>query len=254
MRTVIIIGYGNVAQAIAPAINASKGFTVKQILHRTPGDPEQLPPFPIVNSFDQLEEADIYMLCVNDDAISEVSQALPFSDRLVVHTSGSIPMDTLADHKRRGVFYPLQSFTKGKRIAWKEVPLCLESAVPEDLELLKALAAALSPRVYEINSEQRKKIHLSAVVVNNFTNHLYYLAETLCKEHDIPFEILHPLLLETAQKVQRMDPYTAQTGPARRNDQKTLNSQLIQVRNTPLEEVYKVLTASILATYEREKL
>lgn len=254
MNTVTILGYGNVGQALSAAFSSLSDFEVRQIYCRTPQNLEETPPFEVVSDLQKLAEADLYLLCVSDDAIEEVSNQLPFNDRLVAHTSGSMPLSILNNQKCKGVFYPLQTFTPGKQIPWAEVPFCLEADRDEDLKTLKKFCSPLSERVYELNSEQRKKLHLAAVVVNNFVNHLYYRGEELCKSHGIPFEILHPLILETAQKITEVTPYDAQTGPARRNDQKTLNSQLSQLMDTPLENLYSILTDSIIATYERKEL
>ena len=254
MHKVVIIGYGNVGQAMASAINSLPDFEVVQIYCRNRDNAPASIPFPVVADLQQLTPADIYLLCVNDDAIREVSEMLPFGGRLVAHTSGSIPMEALSQKQRRAVCYPLQTFTRDKEIKWSEVPICVECEDENDNRLLNALAQQLSGRVYQINSDQRKKLHLAAVIVNNFVNHLYYLGETYCRENNIPFDILHPLILETALKIRELSPYEAQTGPARRNDQKTLNSQLLQLKDSPVEQIYKILTTSIIATYEREKL
>lgn len=254
MHDIILIGFGNVGRSLFKGIQQSHEFRVRQIFVRNKNRLDLPSSVQVTDDLKALDSADLYILCVTDDAIEEVSTSLPFNDRLVVHTSGSSSVSSLKDQTRAGVFYPLQSFSSSKEVSWREVPLCLEATTESDLTFLKKLGKALSEKVYAINSEQRKKLHLAAVVANNFTNHLYFLAESICKDHNIPFEVLHPLILETATKIQSMTPYEAQTGPARRNDQKTLNSQLQQVEGTALENIYKLLTASIASTYEREKL
>ncbi|WP_224491067.1 Rossmann-like and DUF2520 domain-containing protein [Robertkochia flava] len=254
MKSVVIIGFGNVGQAFTKAIAGTDNFEVVQIFCRNGKLKTSSFPCPVTFDMKELLPADLYLICVSDDAIGEVSNDLPFRNRLVVHCSGSIPMTALSAAQRRGVFYPLQSFSPDKAVEWSEVPFCLEAEKEDDIELLTALARELSDRVYSLSSEQRKRLHLAAVLVNNFVNHLYYLGESYCREHDIPFDILHPLISETALKIQNIPPYEAQTGPARRNDQKTLNSQLLQLKGSSLEEIYKTLTTSIIATYEREKL
>ncbi|THD67531.1 DUF2520 domain-containing protein [Robertkochia marina] len=254
MHDIILIGFGNVGQSLFKGIQETHEFRVRQIFVRNKDHADLPTSVRVTDNLQALESADLYIVCVTDDAIEEISKNLPFNDRLVVHTSGSSAVSSLKDQTRAGVFYPLQSFSRSKEVNWKEVPLCLETTLESDLTFLKKLGRALSDKVYAINSEQRKKLHLAAVVANNFTNHLYFLAESICKDHNIPFEVLHPLILETATKIQSMTPYEAQTGPARRNDQKTLNSQLQQVEGTALDKIYKLLTASIASTYEREKL
>src|SRR5690606_37403117 len=122
------------------------------------------------------------------------------------------------DKNRKGVFYPLQTFSKSKEVNFKEIPICLEAANHQDLEWLKKVANVISDKVFEIDSEKRKTLHVSAVFVSNFVNHLYGIGEELCKENDIPFDILKPLIAEVADKINYLSPEQAQTGPAKRGD------------------------------------
>ena len=157
----------------------------------------------------------------------------------------------LNSKNRKGVFYPLQSFSKEKEINFKEVPFCLETAHKLDFELLKKIATLLGSNSYNINSEQRKKLHVAAVFVNNFVNHLYYLGNEICDENNIPFEILKPLIKETSNKIIDLQPFDAQTGPAIRKDSKTINKHL-ELLNENQQKIYSILTKSIIETYGKK--
>jgi predicted short-subunit dehydrogenase-like oxidoreductase (DUF2520 family) len=199
----------------------------------------------IITDFNDLAKADIYIIAVSDDAISKVSLQLPFENRLVVHTSGSVSLDALDKKNRKGSFYPLQTFSKGKEIDFSKIPICLESENKTDFDVLEKVAQSISNTVFKINSEQRKALHISAVFVNNFVNHLYQMGNEICIENNVPFEILKPLILETANKVMTLSPKEAQTGPAKRNDNKTIEAHLDFLSNENQATIYKILTQSI---------
>ena len=170
---------------------------------------------------------------------------MPFKNRLVVHTSGSVSLDSLNTNNRKGVFYPLQTFTKNKEVDFKSIPICLESENATDYQLLDRVAKSISEKVFTINSEQRKALHVAAVFVNNFTNHLYQLGNEICEEHQVPFEILNALIQETAQKINTLAPENAQTGPAIRNDKLIIEAHQLFLSNSNQSNIYKILTQSI---------
>ena len=199
----------------------------------------------------KLKEADIYILAVNDDAISELSSLLPFKNRFVVHTSGSVSPYDIDKKNRRGVFYPLQTFSKSAPIDFSEVPICLETLVKTDYKLLKHLAVRVSNHAKRVNSDQRASLHLAAVFVNNFTNQIYRVAHEITESQGAEFDMLKPLIMETAKKVQYMSPYKAQTGPAKRNDKKTIKKHLKALENEHHKAIYKLLTESIKKTHGR---
>lgn len=247
MISIVILGSGNVATHLISAFQKSNEILIKQIFARNPS--VTIPDFPqekIIHSIDQLTEADIYIISITDTAINELANKIPFENKLVVHTSGSMPIDILGNKNRKGVFYPLQTFTKNKEVDFKEIPICLEAENENDLKLLENLASKISNKSYFINSEQRKAMHVAAVFVCNFVNHLYQLGNEICTENNIPFEILHPLIEETANKIKSISPIDAQTGPARRNDTVTINSHLNFLNDNNKKEIYKILTKSII--------
>lgn len=246
MIKVIIIGSGNVAQHLIQAFEKSKKIDVVQAFSRQKEAlAHLLDSHKITNNFNDIKEADLYIIAVSDDAITAVSSKLPFKNRLVVHTSGSVSIDALDKKNRNGIFYPLQTFSKKAEVDFSQIPLCLESQKEPDFEFLKKVAEMISHKVYKINSEQRKALHIAAVFVNNFTNHLYQIGNQICTANHIPFEILQPLIQETAKKITRLSPEEAQTGPAIRNDQLTIAAHLDFLLDENQKNIYQILTQSI---------
>ena len=246
MIKVVLIGSGNVAQHLIKAFAKSAIIDVIQVFSRQKeAVTSLLDSNKITDNFNDLAEADLYIIAVSDDAIATVSSQLPFENRLVVHTSGSVPLDALDNKNRKGSFYPLQTFSKKADIDFSQIPIFLESENETDYELLNSVAELISNKVYKINSEQRKALHVSAVFVNNFVNHLYHIGNEICEENKVPFEVLKPLILETANKIMTLSPKEAQTGPAIRNDEQTIASHLDFLSDENQKNIYKILTQSI---------
>lgn len=254
MVKITIIGGGNVAHHLIEQVQLTDGLQLVQAWARNPYELSmRFPKLTVVSDFSLLEDADVYVLAVSDDAIESVSTHLPFANKLVVHVSGTQPLTLLSDTNRRGVWYPLQSFSKEKKIDLKEVPFCLETENEVDLEVLKQLTVLLGAKVYELDSEQRKALHVAAVFCNNFVNQMYHLADSICEQHNLPFDILKPLILATAKKVENSKPIEVQTGPAVRNDQNTINNQETFLKDVPqIQKIYNLLTRSIQETHVKE--
>jgi predicted short-subunit dehydrogenase-like oxidoreductase (DUF2520 family) len=251
MIKVVLIGSGNVAQHLITAFtkntNSNSKFELVQVFSRNPSQISHLiEQQKITSNYNQLTEADIYIICVSDSSIIEVSNQIPFKNKLVVHTSGSISINELNNSNRKGGFYPLQTFSKNKSIDFKEIPIFIESQNEEDYKLLEEIAYSISNKIYKINSDQRKSLHIAAIFACNFTNHLYQLANDICDENQLPFEVLIPLIQETAEKVKFLSPEQAQTGPAKRNDTATIKSHLDSITNKNQHKIYELLTQSIL--------
>ncbi|WP_269222974.1 Rossmann-like and DUF2520 domain-containing protein [Flavobacterium sp. IMCC34518] len=246
MIKITIIGSGNVAQHLIDAFAKSGAVEIMQVFSRTQKQISSLlDSSKITNDWNALIETDLYIIAVSDDAIASVSSQLPFENRLVVHTSGSAPLTILDNKNRKGVFYPLQTFTKGKTIDFNAIPFCLETQNESDYEILEKVAKSISQSVYKIDSHQRKALHVAAVFVNNFTNYLYQLGNDICQENHVPFDILKPLILETAEKLLTLSPKEAQTGPAKRNDISTIEAHESFLSNENQSTIYKILTQSI---------
>lgn len=247
MVKVTIIGSGNVAQHLITAFANSDSTELVQVFSRDISKVAHLVSSEMITSdFNSLTDADIYIISVLDDAIAEVSKQLPFTGKLVVHTSGSQPLEILDAKNRRGVFYPLQTFTKNKPVNFREIPICLEAGDICDYEILESVARCISDKIFAIDSKQRKALHVAAVFASNFTNHLYKIASDVCRENNMPFEILKPLIGETANKIRLLSPEDAQTGPAKRNDQQTIAAHLDFIKDIGRNELYKILTQSII--------
>ena len=250
MISVVLLGAGNLGQQFFKALVKNQTLNLIQWYNRSLG---AIKPFSnevsITDNLKELKQADIYILAVSDDRIALLSSALPFENRLVVHTSGSTSIHDLDKKLRRGVLYPLQSFTKDRPVDFTNVPLCLEALNKEDYVLLQGIASGLGSPSYKISTEQRKTLHLSAVFVNNFGNQLFRIAHEISDAQSINFDILKPLILETAEKIKEMSPYMAQTGPALRGDKKTVKRHMKQLQDSPHKEVYELLTKSIQKTH-----
>ena len=246
MIKITLIGSGNVAQHLIKAFDKSEAIEIAQVFSRKKETLASLVEFDkIVDDFQDLKEADLYIIAVTDNAISEVSKQLPFINQLVVHTSGTASIETLDDKNRKGVFYPLQTFSKNKDVDFSVIPICLEAENTFDFRVLDTVAKSISKAVFPINSEQRKALHVAAVFVNNFTNHLYQIGQEICEENKVPFEILKPLIQETADKINTLNPTDAQTGPAKRNDSTTIETHLDYLTDENQKNIYKILTQSI---------
>ncbi len=252
MISVVILGAGNVASHLFKAFQNSESVTIVQWYNRSINAISSYGnTVSITDNLDDLVDADVYLIAVSDTAIKPLSQRLNFDNRLVVHTSGSVNIHDIDKKHKRGVFYPLQTFSKAAEIDFGEVPICIEAIDKTDLEALKQLAEALGSNYYKISTEQRQTLHVSAVYVNNFVNQLYRIAHEISDAKSINFDILKPLILETAKKVQELSPYMAQTGPAMRNDKATIKKHLKLIENEEHKAIYELLTQSIKKTHGR---
>ena len=252
MTSVILLGAGNVGTHLYKAFSKSENVSVTQWYNRSLlGLQPYKNEVELIDKLSDLKLADIYILAVSDDAIANLSKKLPFEDRFVVHTSGSVNMHDLDKKLQRGVFYPLQTFSKSSEVNFKDVPICIEVKEKRNLQLLKDLAEAIGSPYYKTISEQRQALHLAAVFINNFVNQLYRVAHEISETNNVEFDVLKPLILETARKVQHMSPYMAQTGPAKRNDKKTMKRHQELLDNDHHKAIYELLTQSIKNTHGR---
>jgi len=246
MIKVVLLGSGNVAQHLLQVMLKTADIELVQVFARHKNSISHLiAEEQITSNYQDLKEADVYIISVSDNAIAEVSNQFPFKNRLVVHTSGTSEFSVLDDKNRKGVFYPLQTFSKSKAVDFSTIPICLETENESDYKTLETLANLISKKVYSISSEQRKSLHVAAVFVCNFVNHLYQIGNQICDENQVLFEILHPLILETANKITELSPKEAQTGPAVRNDTKTIEKHIEFLQNSNYKEIYTLLTQSI---------
>lgn len=253
MIKVIFLGFGNVNSHLLKTLYKTNKVVVKQVFNRN--FIKMISPFeniPFTDDISKIEDADIYIIGIPDDAISSFSESLSFQNKLVVHTSGGAAMNVLSSKNRRGIFYPLQTFSKHLEVDFKNIPICIEAENSKDLEILHSLGGLISENVVEISSEKRAKLHLAAVFVNNFVNHLYEIGSEILKDEDLPFEMLKPLIAETASKIELLSPKNAQTGPARRNDKKTIEKHLHLLAGSPYKKIYELFTEQLNQNYGKE--
>jgi len=242
---ITIIGSGNVATHLVAAFK-NAGHRIVQVYSRNMQNAALLAYHVGAEAIDDLShiniETDLFIISVNDDAIVSIAEGLAKYGKLTIHTSGAVSLGALsAIISKAGVFYPLQTFNKNKEIDFFTVPPCIEGVDEGITGQLEQLAQTISNRVYRVNSEQRKALHLAAVFACNFPNYLYGASQQLLEKQQMDFEMLRPLILETAQKVQEHLPAEVQTGPAIRNDENTMAAHLQMLNNEPaLKSIYTV--------------
>lgn len=197
--------------------------------------------------------ADIAIICVSDDAIEEVAQSLKLpSDCILAHSSGTKPLSSLgyAQTANIGVFYPLQTFTKGKKVDFTNIPICIEADNNDTMDVLGSLASTISHRIAELNSKDRAVLHLSAVFASNFSNHMLTIAKEIMDQNKLDYELLKPLISEIINKSLNQGPQFAQTGPAKRGDLSTLDKQYQSLASDPdTAELYQKISQHILDYY-----
>ncbi len=248
MQTVII-GSGNVAYHLAKAF-IQNGISIDQIFGRNEKELQKISSeLNISYSTENLQDADLYIICVSDNSVEDVSKIIAKKDCLVAHTSGSLPKEILIGQYRKSSFYPLQTFSKTKNLDYKKIPFFIETENEEDQRILTDLASKISDNVMESSHEKRKYIHLTAVFACNFVNHLFARAKEISDAQEIPFDYFLPLINETVQKISEIEPKSAQTGPAVRNDKRILELHEQLLKDESLE-IYKTMNHSIKKMYE----
>ncbi|NWJ49872.1 MAG: DUF2520 domain-containing protein [Bacteroidetes bacterium] len=250
---IAIIGAGNVATHLGLAL-LKAGQQIHCIYNRDEERGRALASLfgaRYINDLTLLNQHDLIILAVSDDAISVIANKLKKSSALVVHTSGTIPLSSLSVIGMNvGIFYPLQTFSKQHAVDFNTIPICVYSTTEEYCQSLFSLASKLSNSVHIINDDQRRKIHIAAVLVNNFSNYLYIKAFDFLSENNLPVQLIKPLIVETALKINDIPPFEAQTGPAKRGDMDTIAKHLDLIKNDKeLNELYKMITDRILSMY-----
>lgn len=254
---IVFLGSGNAATVLA-RLMYQKGHRILQVWSRNAAHAVQLANEVEAHAIDELaaidSSADLCVLAVSDDAVREVASQLSLRKKILVHTAGSVAMDVLKGASPNyGVLYPLQSLRK--EMSWiPEIPLLTDGNSDEVKVLLFDFAQTLSAHVKEAGDAERLHLHLAAVMVNNFTNHLYAVTEDFCSKHQLRFELLHPLIIETAQRIKMGSAFDLQTGPARRGDEQTLEKHVqLLAQSPPLQHLYETISKSILEMYYKKK-
>lgn len=248
---VTLIGSGNLATNLGHALKEAK-VEILQIYSRTEANAKRLATELGVEAYtEQISEinslSDVYVVSVKDDALKGVGKELRrvLPDQLIVHTAGSMPMDVLKG-ERRGVFYPMQTFSRQRIVPFAHIPVFLEAHREEDLKVLRTLAECLTDSVFVLSSEDRKWLHIAAVFCCNFTNHMAALSARLLERHGIPFSTMLPLMEETVRKLHELPPHDAQTGPAVRGDEEVVQRHLQALEEDPdMAQLYEMISKSI---------
>jgi predicted short-subunit dehydrogenase-like oxidoreductase (DUF2520 family) len=249
----VIVGSGNVATHLATSLY-SNGCEISQVFSRKKENAEILAKKVGAQAIDNLRNidtaADVCVFSVSDDAIAALlaeNAKWLGKKTLLVHTAGSVSIDVFSGFAEHyGVLYPLQSFSKNRAVNFNEIPLFIEGNDFVTEQRVRDLARILSFKIYPVNSEQRKRVHLAAVFACNFVNDMYRNAGKILEKSSLPFEVLQPLIMETARKVQKLSPAAAQTGPAARHDKKTMQQHLQILESQPvLQKIYESLSEDI---------
>jgi predicted short-subunit dehydrogenase-like oxidoreductase (DUF2520 family) len=248
-QNVVIFGCGNVASYFAERFKALN-YTILQVYHPNIHKAEDFAASFHTSGIDDLEKinqkADIFFIAVKDSAIESIAAHLPNTNGIVVHTSGAIKLEVLNKHKRAAVFYPLQTFTKGIKTVNQDFPLLIECKEKSDEKQLEALAINMGMKVHFINSNQRTEIHLAAVFAANFANHCIKIGYDLMASKNHAPAMLLPLIKESINKLNYIEPAQAQTGPAIRHDEVTIQKHLQLLNNNPsIKLMYEMLTKNI---------
>jgi len=251
---ITIIGAGNVATHLAESLHA-ECVEIVQIFSRNLHNAKELANKINAEPIDSLRQlsskANVCIFAVKDDVIPALLQENSVffnNDMLLLHTAGSVSIDVFKNYSSQfGAFYPLQTFSKNRKLNFAEIPVFIEGNTGDVVDKIRNLAQKITQKVYSINFEQRQQLHLAAVFANNFTNFMYNIANQLVKEKYLTFEMLLPLILETAQKVQTLSPEEAQTGPALRGDKTTIASHeemLNEHKNW--KQLYQLISEAIM--------
>ncbi len=250
-----IIGSGNVAHHLCQAFKQNN-MNLCQIFSRNISKGSGLAKqagIEFISDIHQLDDdIDVFVFAITDTAIGEVLATREWNQKMLVHTAGSISIDVFKGFSPNyGVLYPLQSFSSFRTMNYSDIPFCIEANNADNLESVRSLARSISSKIYEMNTDQRQHLHLTAVFVSNYVNHMFSIAQQLSKEKNIPFDIYHPLIRETIAKALESDPVAGQTGPARRNDQPILARHTKMLESHPdWQKIYTFVSQSIINMYK----
>ena len=248
---IVLIGAGNLATHLGKALHAA-GHDMVQVFSRTMQSAETraslLDAEPLTNMAQVRDDADVYIFSVKDSALEQlISQLCGGEKKVFLHTAGSMPMSVFRGKALHyGVLYPMQTFSKQREVDFSIIPCFIEANDEFALKQIEGLAGQISHRVFQLSSEDRKYLHLSAVFACNFANHCYAASQKLLQQHGIPFDVMLPLIDETAAKVHGMTPKEAQTGPAVRYDENVIGKQIQLLENQPyFQKIYDCMSKSI---------
>jgi predicted short-subunit dehydrogenase-like oxidoreductase (DUF2520 family) len=278
---VVIIGSGNVATHLSLQMK-NCGFEIVQVFSKNLENAKILADKLQTNYISKIDEinsnADIYIISISDSAIEKIVEKLASlrgkydrsnlssdeetkrlrhcvrnDEKIFIHTSGSISIEVLNKFQNYGVIYPLQTFSKNRKIEFENIPVFIEANNAKTIDIIEIIANKISTKVYKADSETRMILHISAVFANNFTNQMYSIAKQLVEEKNFDFDVLKPLISETTNKIFELSPENAQTGPANRNDKNLIKKHLEFLKDNPkLQKIYKFVSESIFETQKKK--
>jgi len=248
MYDVTIIGNGNLGYNFSIALEKAQDFKLLQWYGRNWKNKNFNNKS--INKLSEIKKADLFIIAVSDDSISDILNYIN-KQYFVIHCSGATPIDVFHDFERGGVIFPVQTITKQIDFSFKNIPFCIESKKTSDLKLLKKLVKNLHGTFKCLDSNQRANVHLSAVWINNFVNHMISKGKKICIENNISFSLMEPILKKTVDQAISQNPDKVQTGPALRNDINTLKLHSSLIKNSDDKSLYKIITKSIQKNYEK---
>lgn len=254
MMLISFLGSGNVATHLAKALHKS-GYQIIDIWSKTPQNAQLLANMVGAKAIEHPSlispSSEMIIVCVSDNAVKDVISSLQLKNQILVHTAGTLPMSILENNAENiGVLYPLQTFSKQVSVNFSTIPMAIEANNQSTLETIKSLSLSLSEHIYEVSSQKRKLLHISAVFACNFTNHFYAIADELLSKNDLDFNMLKPLIEATTQKIKQHKPKEVQTGPARRNDINVMQEHIAMLSQYPdWVKIYEAISNDIVKMY-----
>lgn len=251
MMNVALIGAGNLMTNLGAALAAADDVSIRQVWSRTEASATALAEklgVPSTTDLSAVADADVFIIAVKDSALETLVPILTSQhpEAVFLHTAGSMPMSLFEGFARHyGVLYPMQTFSKGKSVDFKEIPVFIEANDEKAFDVVNRLSKGVSDNVYELSSDKRRYLHLAAVFACNFVNHCYHLSACVLESQGIPFSVMLPLIDETARKVHQLSPHDAQTGPAVRYDENVIQHQMAMIDDEKVRQIYELLSKSI---------
>lgn len=250
LPSVCVLGCGNLGTHLVQALYHA-GYPIVQLFSRTVESATALSNLvgdaPYTTDLSRLTlSADLYICALKDSVLVDVLRKTPLKGKPIVHTAGSMPLGLLSEFTDEGgVLYPMQSFSKAKPVDFSKIPVFVEATTPRMMDLLLDVARHISNTVMPLDTEGRKQLHLAAVFASNFSNHMYSIASEQLAKLGLPFEVLLPLIDETASKIHSLPPVEAQTGPAVRYDLNVIEAQKNRIDDPLQREIYALVSQSI---------
>ncbi|MDH6353910.1 putative short-subunit dehydrogenase-like oxidoreductase (DUF2520 family) [Dysgonomonas sp. PH5-45] len=253
---IVLIGAGNLATQLASALTAAS-HQIVQIYSRTKESAQALAEKTNTSFTTDIKQitsdADIYIFSVTDSVVVNLIEQMPFNNGLWLHTAGSLPMNVFEGYCANfGVIYPFQTFSKKRNVGFRNIPFLTEANNELSMEKINDLLAKVSGSIRPLSSDKRKYMHLTGVFACNFVNHLYHISENILNKEDIPFDIILPLIEETANKVKTLSPQEAQTGPAIRMDRNIIDKHLSLLDDKNHREIYRLLSEDIFKKNKKD--